>query len=437
MSKYIYNYSRLLVVFSVIYILFLSDNIGYSISRVVMLSISIIIFFLVSFTYEHRFKYITVTYLIYFFVCFLSFNLAPFTYINNESMLGTAARVTGASIPPDLYSLYFYIFVCVSFVFSVFIFTFPKVKYYTLSFNYNYNEVRYVALVSLFLLVPLQLISGDYLRKALITFSVYFLCVFISCKKSRKDIVVIFCCFVSLLVIFSQLSWRFIALQYIFPIILFLVIYITTISSNVISIIQKVFFVLGLFLALVYGVVSELYKLKGIESIYDVVLILDNFEVLIMWIDRQSYRVFQIWTVLGGNIINFADQNGYFFGITYIKSLSSILGFDYISLPKISADMVGANYAQPGVIAEGYANFGFFGAVISMLVVLLWSQFVFYRSTLINRSNLRTLLLLVPFCSVIFDGGSLNAIIFNFLFIYITFSLALYMKLLNSVRLRR
>lgn len=39
-----------------------------------------------------------------------------------------------------------------------------------------------------------------------------------------------------------------------------------------------------------------------------------------------------------------------------------------MSLPLLSAKYISASYAQPGLIAEGYANFGVVGAVINMLI---------------------------------------------------------------------
>ncbi len=49
--------------------------------------------------------------------------------------------------------------------------------------------------------------------------------------------------------------------------------------------------------------------------------------------------------------------HGFFHGITYVKSFAGYFGFEYVSLPLLSAKYISASYAQPGLIAEGYANF--------------------------------------------------------------------------------
>lgn len=82
-----------------------------------------------------------------------------------------------------------------------------------------------------------------------------------------------------------------------------------------------------------------------------------------------KHIVFLIFGHIWGNIIDYIDQKGYLWGITYVKSFAPILGFDYVSLPLISANMIGADYAQPGLVAEGYANWGIYGAIINMIFV--------------------------------------------------------------------
>ena len=140
------------------------------------------------------------------------------------------------------------------------------------------------------------------------------------------------------------------------------------------------------------------------------------------WLNRQVYRMFGIWIVLGGNIIDYANSAGFFYGITYIKMFAPIFKFEYISLPSISAQLVGANYAQPGLLAEGYANFGVFGAIINMITILIISEICFKRF-FIKQNMFNLLIVIIPFTSVLLDGGSVNSTIFNIIIIIITFSL--------------
>ena len=149
----------------------------------------------------------------------------------------------------------------------------------------------------------------------------------------------------------------------------------------------------------------------GNYTFNDMFEVLSEPQLLQNWLSRQTYRIFDIWSHLGGNIIDYIDQKGYLWGITYVKSFAPILGFDYVSLPLISANMIGADYAQPGLVAEGYANWGIYGAIINMIFVFFVAELLF-DYFLRKQSTLNLLLYIGTFSQVLLDGGTINSIIF-------------------------
>ncbi len=200
--------------------------------------------------------------------------------------------------------------------------------------------------------------------------------------------------------------------------------------------------VLGIVAVGLYGVVSEIVKLNYFfNKQYDIQLILQNTAALSHYIENQIYRLFGIWSILGGNIIEYVQENGYFYGITFIKAAAPIFGFPYISLPLISASMVGASYAQPGLLAEGYANFGIIGSILNLLFPYLIAEGCL-DYFLKKKSLFSICLLTVPFSKVLLDGGGINSIIIGIIMCFICFFIAgvchnLKVRLVSNIRVRR
>lgn len=78
-----------------------------------------------------------------------------------------------------------------------------------------------------------------------------------------------------------------------------------------------------------------------------------------------------------------------------------------MSLPLLSAKYISASYAQPGLIAEGYANFGVVGAVINMLIpfAIAEGSLTYFLK---KRNVLALCILSVPYTKLLFDGGTIN-----------------------------
>lgn len=398
--------------------------------REFFLLISLTIFLLNSYLYEKKLKIFGPGYLIYFLVIFLIHNVSSYAYTGNYRNLGVFLRY-----PEDHYYLYFYIYIIINtiiLIYLVYIRTcgIEKVKQ---DFSLKKNEALSIIFISIYILLPIQYLLGGEIRKLLITSCTYFFVTFIWFKLYKNNGFYILGFVISLIILLFQLDWRFIAIQYILPFLLAFVILHSIYKRKSMEFSFKgiLYILIVFYAASVYGVVSEMLKLGQVNGLNSIISVLFDFQSFSYWIERQLFRIFQIWIVLGGNVIEYTDFNGMFFGITYIKFLSPYLGFDYISIPKISANLAGANYAQPGLVAEGYANFGVLGAVINVLSVFFLAEFL--QKTFLKKPSMLSLMLLcTPFSSVLIDGGTFNGVVFNIVFCLVTFALTF---ITNSYRL--
>lgn len=412
MSSFMYQISRAISILTVLLMVFLGK---YDFERNCYLIISLIVFLLISILYEKKNVYFNVTYSIYFVVLFFSMNIMPFSYIHNEMMLSTIERVPLAYIPSDHYFLYFWSFISISFISFVYI-ALTVSRSINIDILFSRDDAVKI-LVMGFVLFPLFIFGGDLFRKVYICFTSFFISYYFF-NKDKKSWIYLFGLFISIALIISQLTWRFVLIQYLLPIVFFFIFRLTP-HGKKISLGNKIKVMIFGLLGLIFSIVSEMDKLGYSVDVNELIKIFSNLDLLYHWINRQLYRVIGIWTVLGGNIIDYANENGYFYGLTYVKSLSSVLMFDYINLPQISASLVGASYAQPGLIAEGYANFGFIGGVLNACSVLILSEIMWKRFQS-RQTIVRLLLCILPFMSIIVDGGSLNSVIYNLLFLLFT-----------------
>lgn len=109
-----------------------------------------------------------------------------------------------------------------------------------------------------------------------------------------------------------------------------------------------------------------------------------------------------------------------------MKSFAGYFGFEYVSLPLLSAKYISASYAQPGLIAEGYANFGVVGAVINMLIpfAIAEGSLTYFLK---KRNVLALCILSVPYTKLLFDGGTINNMILELqLVFWLCFSIFLH-----------
>ena len=79
---------------------------------------------------------------------------------------------------------------------------------------------------------------------------------------------------------------------------------------------------IGVLAILLYGIVSEVIKLNSLGGTYNIIDIMFDFKSNLKFLHNQIYRIFEIWTPLGGNIIELVEKEGFYYGITYVKFLA-------------------------------------------------------------------------------------------------------------------
>jgi hypothetical protein len=221
---------------------------------------------------------------------------------------------------------------------------------------------------------------------------------------------------------------RYLVIEYVMPLILIFFVF-AAVNDNYKKGRKVVpLLVCGIVAILAYGMVSELVKLNlYYDRNYNILDEITSLKSIYEACGRQVYRLFGIWTELGGNIIQHVNINGFFHGLTYVKGLAGYFGFDYVSLPLLAAKYNASAYAQPGLIAEGYANFGVPGAVINMLVpfgIAELSLSWFFK----KRDALSLCILTVPYTKILFDGGTVNYMFFAIATCVLTFALSIFLR---------
>ena len=152
-----------------------------------------------------------------------------------------------------------------------------------------------------------------------------------------------------------------------------------------------------------YGIISECYKLH-----YSFSEVMRDEYYRSYFFRHQIYRVFSIWIKLGGYIIYHVQTYGFFYGATYVKSIINLLGGDGPSLPKIAAYYDDAVYAQPGILAEGYANYGIIGAVLNLCLVYFLMEWL-HKRYISNPTYSTLFFATIPFTQILLDGGTFNS----------------------------
>ncbi|MRT94808.1 DUF6032 family protein [Ancylomarina sp. 16SWW S1-10-2] len=394
--------------------------------REVMFLLAYVVFYLTTVLYQYKRKLFSVGYLIYFIVCFLSTCYGSYNYIYNKTILAgqLTAKSSGSVYSNDHFLLFFSVFISVSLLIDVYLFLISPLdlKKIKLKIRSPKRSGMNVLWGGIFIF-PLWLIGTNF-RIISVFFVVYFFTAFFFYKKGTRNYVYYLGLFFSILFLLSVITVRYILLKFVLPLFLVSVIIISIKGDFKVSRIKTILYAcFGFVVLLTYGIASELLKLNlswnGNFSLNDFIKICSNSDLIIQWGNRQFYRIIDIWARLGGNIIDLVDKTDFFYGKTYVKAFAGIFNFEYISLPVISAKFIDANYAQPGLLAEGYANFGFVGAVVNILIVFFISELLL--DLFIRKQTIFSLLIYVCcFSQVILDGGTINSIIFLMIFCFLT-----------------
>lgn len=400
--------TRLVAVCSVVLSLIDADNFYY---REWLLSASLAVFLLVSYIYDRKTNFLSLGYIFYFVVCFLSFNVSAYNYINNRQVQILFDR--GVPVPKDYYGLYFSVFVGVSLTILFYLFCTKRLLYLQNKIPINSLDSKKALLFYTLSSAPIYLLFGD---KSVIFFIGFFLYstanLFYYSKNIFSFLNFVLACFILL----PFLDKRYVLIQFVFPLIFLIVYYYDVLNKrpNKKSIKLLLLIFLGFFFILGYGVISELYKLNkywGAEISKDEAInIFSNFDLLSTWIGRQTYRLFQVWIHLGGNIIDHVNDTDFYYGTTYFSQLAASFGWRVVHIPSLSAELVDATYAHVGLFAEGYANFGILGAYFNIIVPFFIIEY--FGKKIINKNSLVYFIVLaVSFTKIIFDGGTIKSAI--------------------------
>lgn len=392
---------------------------GY-IERSIMNLILLTMFIIFSVRYEKRCAAITTGYLFVFLVFFITNTLASCYFtettlkmFNNLSRYGVW---TG-----DHYDIYFMVMFFV--YLSIIIYTFflkmdtdTNEKMIAISHQESISfEVGYcIMLIAYFIYTFYD--SDRAFVFAIPLFPTTIINYFFGYHRIRNGIEIIL-----LLIVFHGIfEHRYQLIQVIFPL-LIIVLMVNKWRNSEISISRiNIIFSLAVLLVLSYGVVSEVYKLNTFRyAHYTIERMINNWDIVQYFIMHQFYRVSLIWIKIGAYVIEHVQRNGYFYGLTFIKVLSPVLGFEYISIPKLLGMYGSWNYAPPGLLAEGYANFGIIGAVLNLLTAFGFMECLYHRFCH-HKTAFYLIASTVPFTQIILDGGSINSAI-NLLILCIPF----------------
>lgn len=418
MTKKMFQVSRLMVIGIVIFVccnLLMDQKVmmldGDIISRCFMLLLAGVTFWLISVLYEKKKKVFSPGYLMLLVNVFINGIVCPCYLTGSRLDEGTRE---GVIQPQDFWSLYLTVYFLIMFVVFLYL---MWAKHTTVEIQKE-DFIRYSRTddAAVFFMGIVVLFFNFRFGSTGVVMFVPVLCYFAMrflYTGGKLNIYTIFGLLAGLYCIYRIRYSRYLIVEYVVPILLMYFV-LSAVNDNKKKGKKVVpLLIAGVVAVLAYGMVSELIKLNTYWGRnYNLLYEITNFKSIMDACARQVYRLFGIWTELGGNIIHHVNLHGFYHGITYVKSFANVFGFEYVSLPLISAKYISAAYAQPGLLAEGYANFGIFGAVLNLLVPFAIAEGAL-SWFLKKRDSLALMILTVPFTKILLDGGTINNIVFG------------------------
>lgn len=385
--------------------------------------LSLLLFFIITGLYQKKKKFFTTGYLYYVINIQIILNISPYYYTPLE--LKTSFLSDRIQFNTDYFYLYWKIYIFISIIIIIYL-TFCKnlESINNIEFKFSPNFKSKISLLLFFIVIPLSFVSDE--RKALkstilITLlNILYLNFFYDKNRIQNKLYYIINIVIFALLIRPYIKMRYIILTIFFPLILTKIFLVTKEKKF-----KKLFmyFLLGIISILGYGIISEIVKLNShYNQDLNIINILKNSDSILFFAKKQIYRIFGVWIHLSGHGINYTKEKEMLYGITYIKNLSTIFNFDYINVAYLIANRSGANYAHGGIIVEGVMNFGVIGGIIAGLCPFFIAEYYFKK--FYKSKNMKYFCLLtVPFGKVLLDGGSINSLIYNSIFCYLTFFL--------------
>ena len=404
---------------------------GHIWERCALLLISLVVFLAVSVFYEKKRKIFSVGYLFILINVFIDGVLCPGYF--TDSRLREMER-EGVQEPQDFFLLYL----------GVYFIIMAVILLYLLCLKQTTDEVKQSDFIrykraddiTVFLMGIVILFLNFRLGTAGLVLYVPVFCYFsvrFLCTHGNLNLYTVGGLLGGLYCLYRVRTNRFLFIQYIMPLLLIFFLFVAVNDNYKKG--KKVvpLLIFGIFVVMAYGMVSELVKLNlYYDRSYNILSEITNFKSIYDSCVRQVYRLFGVWTELGGNIIQHVKVHGFFHGITYVKSFAGYFGFEYVSLPLLSAKYISASYAQPGLIAEGYANFGVVGAVINMLIpfAIAEGSLTYFLK---KRNVLALCILSVPYTKLLFDGGTINNMIFGIATCILAFAFSIFLHWIGVV----
>ena len=115
-------------------------------------------------------------------------------------------------------------------------------------------------------------------------------------------------------------------------------------------------------------------------------MLIENQNLFFWGLEHLYYRIFEIYAHLSSIFIEYVNNHNFFFGLTYIKKLYSLISGEPSTLYNanvITAKIYqGYGYAMPGVIGEGYGNFGYlavFFVPLMIFPILFYFEIKFFK----------------------------------------------------------
>ena len=390
------------------------------------------LFLWISVLYEKKRKVFSTGYVFLLINVYINSTLCPCFYAENRLV---AMERDAYHMPGDRFAIYMQVYYLLMGIILLYLLclkhTTEDIKRYDF-IDYKDTDDIAVLAASVFVAWPLMELTGVSGVMLVAPTLCYFLGRIIYSNYSISQGIF---CIVGLLLglygIYRVLDQRYLVIEYIMPLILVFCIFVAVNDNREKG--KKVvpLMCVGIIAVLLYGMISEIIKLNTYwNKTYSFATEFTNLKSYYDFAANQIYRIFGIWTILGGNIIEHTMVNGYFHGITYVKALAPYLGFEYVSLPVISARYIAASYAQPGLLAEGYANFGIIGSVGNMLVPFALAE-ICLHFFLKKRDGFWLCMLSIPFVKVLLDGGTINSIIVGVAICLVVFSVYLVLRFLG------
>ena len=370
--------------------------------RSLMNFLLLICFLYFSVNFQRKFNLISPSYIFVFIILF-GVNSAASCYYTYERILTLAKTGFQDWGDEDFYIIYFVVTILSYLVIGIYL------KYFCKSYYVDSVEISPTKGNGIYVGMLLGIVLFHFSGMVDLLIGVLSALIIITALEKRNKGVNVILCILAIFVYSNIFLSRFQFVQIFLPLIIAFLIK-TKLNKRKIHIGTMYLLIIAfLFGVGIYGTISEVYKLNVVyHNNYDLQAILTSPQHIFYFFERQLYRVITIWIKLGGYIIYHVRNHGYYFGLSYIKAFSGILGLPYISLPRISAAYNYSTYAQPGLLAEGYANFGIIGAVLNIVSVFFLMEFC--RIRFIRKKDISSLMyMVIPFTKILLDGGTFNS----------------------------